>query len=79
MSVPTILRKIFAGLDPAPAVELTGFEPRDYCVQYRESTGFRQPADGGGGDPLFLPAHAQGHQLILANRSEINRMCPSIN
>src|SRR3954451_1115415 len=36
-TVPDILRKVLGGLDPAPAVELVGFEPRDYCVQYHES------------------------------------------
>src|SRR5215203_5203496 len=37
MSVPDILKKVLAGLDPAPAFELGKFEPRDYCVQYHES------------------------------------------
>ncbi len=36
MSVPDILKKVLTGLDVA--FELQGsFQPRDYCVQYRES------------------------------------------
>ncbi len=36
IAVPDILKKVFAGLDVK--LELQGtFEPRDYCVQYRES------------------------------------------
>ena len=36
MKVPDILRKVFAGFDVAWELE-SSYEPRDYCVQYRES------------------------------------------
>ena len=36
MKVPDILKKVFAGFDVAWELEAT-YEPRDYCVQYRES------------------------------------------
>ncbi|HEX4592069.1 MAG TPA: phage late control D family protein, partial [Gemmataceae bacterium] len=77
MTVPDILRKVFGGLDPAPSVELTGFEPRDYCVQYRESDwAFASRLMEEEGIPYYFRHGAQDHQLILANRSESRRDVP---
>jgi type VI secretion system secreted protein VgrG len=77
MTVPDILRKVVGGLDPAPSLELTGFEPRDYCVQYRESDwDFASRLMEEEGIYYFFRHGAQGHQLILANRPESHRDVP---
>lgn len=67
ISVPDILKKVLAGLDFK--VELQGtFEPRDYCVQYRESDfafASRLMEEEG---IFYFFRHADGaHQMVLGN------------
>src|SRR5205807_579561 len=76
-TVPDILRKVLAGLDPAPSVELQGFEPRDYCVQYHESDwDFACRLMEEEGIFYFFRHGAQGHRLVLANTPESHKDVP---
>jgi type VI secretion system secreted protein VgrG len=76
-TVPDILRKVLGGLDPAPAVELTGFEPRDYCVQYRESDwDFACRLMEEEGIFYYFRHGAQGHKLILGNTPDSHKDVP---
>lgn len=67
MSVPDILRKVLAGIDVS--FEISGtFEPRDYCVQYRETDfNFASRLMEEEGIYYFFKHSAAGHQLVLAN------------
>jgi type VI secretion system secreted protein VgrG len=76
-TVPDILRKVLGGLDPAPSIELTGFEPRDYCVQYRESDwDFAARLMEEEGIFYFFRHLADGHKLVLANKPESHKDVP---
>ncbi|HEY1377966.1 MAG TPA: type VI secretion system tip protein TssI/VgrG, partial [Gemmataceae bacterium] len=67
-TVPDILKKVLAGLDPAPAFELGQFEPRDYCVQYHETDwNFAARLMEEEGIYFFFRHTDKGHQLVLAN------------
>jgi len=67
LSVPDILKKVLAGLDVK--LELQGtFEPRDYCVQYRESDfAFASRLMEEEGIYYFFKHTDGGHQLVLGN------------
>jgi type VI secretion system secreted protein VgrG len=67
LSVPDILKKVFTGLDVK--LELQGtFEPRDYCVQYRESDfAFASRLMEEEGIYYFFKHTDGGHQLVLGN------------
>jgi type VI secretion system secreted protein VgrG len=67
LTVPDILKKVLTGLDVT--YEIQGkFEPRDYCVQYRESDfNFASRLMEEEGIYYFFK-HADGsHKLVLAN------------
>jgi type VI secretion system secreted protein VgrG len=66
-TVPDILKKVLAGLNPL--FELVGtFHPRNYCVQYRESDfAFASRLMEEEGIFYFFKHTAEGHQLVLAN------------
>ena len=67
ISVPDILKKLFAGLDVAYNVEGT-FEPREYCVQYRETDlAFASRLMEEEGIYYFFKHTAGSHQMVLAN------------
>jgi type VI secretion system secreted protein VgrG len=73
-TVPDILRKVLSGLDPAPAIELSGFEPRDYCVQYRESDwDFACRLMEEEGIFYYFRHLADGHRLIIGNTPASHR------
>ncbi|HEY1379098.1 MAG TPA: type VI secretion system tip protein TssI/VgrG, partial [Gemmataceae bacterium] len=67
-TVPDILRKVLGGLDPAPSVELSGFQPRDYCVQYQEPDwDFACRLMEEEGIFYYFRHGAAGHKLVIGN------------
>jgi type VI secretion system secreted protein VgrG len=67
LAVPDILKGVLNGLDVA--FELQGiFQPRDYCVQYRETDfNFLSRLMEEEGIYYFFKHTDKGHQLVLAN------------
>lgn len=70
LSVPDILKKVLTGIDTS--FEVQGkFEPRDYCVQYRESDfNFACRLMEEEGIYYFFKHTAGGHKMVLANTSQ---------
>ena len=67
LSVPDILKKVLAGLDVAYEIEGT-FQPREYCVQYRESDfDFASRLMEEEGIYYFFKHTESGHTLVLGN------------
>jgi type VI secretion system secreted protein VgrG len=67
MSVPDILATVLSGIDVDFEVQGT-FEPRNYCVQYRETDfNFVSRLMEEEGIFYFFKHDANGHQLVLAN------------
>src|SRR5262245_7743262 len=66
-AVPDILKEVLKGLDVT--YELQGkFEPRDYCVQYRESDfAFASRLMEEEGIYYFFKHEADGHRMVVAN------------
>jgi type VI secretion system secreted protein VgrG len=77
MSVPDILKKIFKGFDVKWELQGT-FEPRNYCVQYRESDfAFASRLMEEEGIYYFFE-HKEGKDLmIFGNTPQSHRDCPS--
>src|SRR5262249_12530283 len=66
-SVPDILKEVLKGLDFSSEIQGT-FEPRDYCVQYRESDfDFASRLMEEEGIYYFFKHTSDGHKLVLAN------------
>ncbi|HEY1376844.1 MAG TPA: type VI secretion system tip protein TssI/VgrG, partial [Gemmataceae bacterium] len=67
LSVPDILQKVLTGFDTS--FQLQGkFEPRDYCVQYRETDfNFASRLMEEEGIYYFFKHTKGGHQMIVAN------------
>ncbi len=67
LSVPDILKRVLDGLDVS--FEIQGqFEPRDYCVQYRESDfQFASRLMEEEGIYYFFKHAEDGHKLVIAN------------
>lgn len=76
MPVPEILKKVLEGLDTD--FELAGtFEPRDYCVQYRESDfAFASRIMEEEGIYYFFRHTEDGHTLVLANTPQSHEELP---
>ncbi len=76
-SVPDILKKVFDGFNVK--FELQGtFEPRNYCVQYRESDwDFASRLMEEEGIFYFFEHSETQHQLIVANDPQSHRDCPN--
>jgi type VI secretion system secreted protein VgrG len=70
LPVPDILKKVLEGLDVD--WQITGaFEPRDYCVQYRETDfDFASRLMEEEGIFYFFRHKQDGHQLVVANSSQ---------
>lgn len=67
ISVPEILKKVFAGLDVSFKIQGT-FQPRDYCAQYRETDfSFASRLMEEEGIYYFFQHTADGHTMVLAN------------
>jgi type VI secretion system secreted protein VgrG len=79
ITVPDILKKVFAGLDVS--FELRGmFQPRDFCVQYRETDfNFASRLMEEEGIYYFFKHAAEGHQMVLANTPQSHPDLPEMN
>src|SRR5262249_45029266 len=67
VNVPDILKAVLKGLDVAYEIQGT-FQPRDYCVQYRESDfAFASRLMEEEGIYYYFKHSEKGHQLVLAN------------
>jgi type VI secretion system secreted protein VgrG len=67
LSVPEILKEVLTGIDVAFEIQGT-FQPRDYCVQYRETDfNFASRLMEEEGIYYFFKHTADGHKLVLAN------------
>ncbi len=67
LNVPDILKKVLDGLDVTFEIQGT-FEPRDYCVQYRESDfNFASRLMEEEGIFYFFKHTAEGHKMVVAN------------
>ena len=67
INVPDILKKVLDGLDVTFEIQGT-FEPRDYCVQYRESDfNFASRLMEEEGIFYFFKHTAEGHKMVVAN------------
>lgn len=75
-SVPAILKKVFAGFEVSYELQGT-FEPRNYCVQYRESDwdfASRLMEEEG---IFYYFEHTKGkHSLIVADTPQSHHDCP---
>jgi type VI secretion system secreted protein VgrG len=79
MSVPDILKKVLVGFDVAYDIQGT-FEPRDYCVQYRESDfDFASRLMEEEGIFYFFKHTADGHKMVLANSPQSHAVLPFDN
>jgi len=76
MPVPEILKKVLEGIDAD--FEIAGtFEPRDYCVQYRESDfAFASRIMEEEGIYYFFRHTEDGHTLVLANTPQSHEELP---
>ena len=76
MPVPEILKKVLEGIDTD--FEIAGtFEPRDYCVQYRESDfAFASRIMEEEGIYYFFRHTEDGHTLVLANTPQSHEELP---
>jgi type VI secretion system secreted protein VgrG len=72
LSVPQILEQVLEGIDYQMHLDPNSrFEPRDYCVQYRESDfNFACRLMEEEGIYYFFRHAADGHKLVLANTPE---------
>jgi type VI secretion system secreted protein VgrG len=67
LSVPDILKKVFDGLDVSYKLQGT-FEPRDFCVQYRETDfNFASRIMEEEGIYYFFTHSAGGSKMVVAN------------
>src|SRR6266496_517093 len=67
VTVPDILKKVLANLDVDFEIQGT-FQPRDYCVQYRESDfNFASRLMEEEGIYYFFKHSEGGHKMVLAN------------
>ncbi|MGC2236676.1 MAG: type VI secretion system tip protein TssI/VgrG [Pyrinomonadaceae bacterium] len=76
-NVPDILKEVFKGFEVSWEIQGT-FEPRNYCVQYRESDfdfASRLMEEEG---IFYYFEHSGGtHKMVVANTPQSHRDCPS--
>lgn len=76
-SVPDILREVFTGFEVSHEVQGT-FEPRNYCVQYRESDfDFASRLMEEEGIFYYFEHQDGSHKMIIGNTPASHRPCPS--
>ncbi len=76
-SVPDILRKVFEDLEVNFEIQGT-FNPRNYCVQYRESDwDFASRLMEEEGIFYYFEHTADSHKMIVANTAQSHRDCPT--
>jgi type VI secretion system secreted protein VgrG len=79
LSVPDILKKVFTGLDVSYQIQGT-FQPRDYCVQYRETDfNFASRLMEEEGIYYFFTHSERGHKMVVANMPESHPEVPGDN
>ncbi|CAN5846010.1 type VI secretion system spike protein VgrG1b [soil metagenome] len=77
ISVPDILKEVFQGFDIAYEIQGT-FEPRNYCVQYRESDfDFASRLMEEEGIYYYFEHTSGSHRMIVANMPTSHRLCLS--
>lgn len=77
LSVPEILRRVFEGFEFDMEVQGT-FEPRNYCVQYRESDfDFASRLMEEEGIYFYFEHTADSHRMIIGNSERSHRECPT--
>ena len=77
MSVPDILRQVLEGFEFDLEVQGT-FEPRNYCVQYRESDWtFISRLMEEEGIYYYFEHTASSHRLVMGNTEASHRDCPT--
>lgn len=75
-NVPDILREVFTGLEVTYEIQGT-FEPRDYCVQYRETDfNFVSRLMEEEGIYYYFEHTETGHKMVVANTPLSHRQCP---
>jgi type VI secretion system secreted protein VgrG len=78
-SVPDILSEVLKGFEFGNEIQGT-FEPRNYCVQYRESDwDFASRIMEEEGIYYYFEHTSNNHRLILANTPSSHRPCPSLS
>lgn len=78
-SVPDILREVLKGIEYENEIQGT-FEPRNYCVQYRETDwDFASRLMEEEGIYYYFEHTATEHRLILANTPASHRPCPKVS
>jgi type VI secretion system secreted protein VgrG len=79
-TVPDILKEVFTGFDISWETTADRYEPRNYCVQYRETDfdfASRLMEEEG---IFYYFEHKDGkHKMVIADRSQSHRDCPSIS
>jgi type VI secretion system secreted protein VgrG len=76
VSVPDILKKVFEGFEVDYEIQGT-FEPRNYCVQYRESDfDFASRLMEEEGIYYYFEHKDGSHRMIIANTPQSHRECP---
>jgi len=76
MTVPDILKKVLTGIDTSFEIQGT-FEPRDYCVQYRESDfDFACRLMEEEGIFYFFKHDESGHKMVLGNTVQCHPKVP---
>src|SRR5450759_140385 len=76
ITVPDILRQLFTGMDVDYQIQGT-FEPREYCVQYRETyLAFASRLMEEEGIYYFFKHTSSGHQMVLANTPQSHPALP---
>ena len=77
VSVPDILKKVLQGLEVTYELQGT-FEPRNYCVQYRETDwDFVSRLMEEEGIYYYFEHTQTNHTLIIANTPQSHRDCPT--
>ena len=77
ISVPDILKEVFQGFDISYEIQ-DKFEPRNYCVQYRESDfDFASRLMEEEGIYYYFEHTDSSHKMIVANKPTSHRPCPS--
>jgi len=79
LAVPDILRQVLAGMDVDYELQGT-FEPREYCVQYRETDfEFASRLMEDEGIYYYFTHTAGGHRMLLANTPQSHKDCRPAN
>jgi type VI secretion system secreted protein VgrG len=77
-TVPQIIEEVLEGYEFDNEIDTNGFEPRNYCVQYRESDwAFLSRLMEEEGIYYYFEHTKENHRLILGNTKESHRPTPT--